>query len=156
MLEHHDSTKVISTQKQIMESEDDYEKQYGERSDRNPRNPGDLGNPGGSGGLDKPKGEKYDDPRYYPHGSGGPGDLLVSLQGSPGAKVENSGFKCWTSFEWKVPSCQCKRLRQKMGDRERNNKGGALGCYFYSCLLQDIYSKEIGEISLGEIACDAK
>ena len=26
------------------------------------------------------------------------GDLLVSLQGSPGAKVENGGFECWTSF----------------------------------------------------------
>ena len=25
-------------------------------------------------------------------------DLLVSLQGSPGAKVENGGFECWTSF----------------------------------------------------------
>ena len=27
-----------------------------------------------------------------------PVDLLVSLQGSPGAKVENGGFECWTSF----------------------------------------------------------
>ena len=27
-----------------------------------------------------------------------PVDLLISLQGSPGAKVENGGFECWTSF----------------------------------------------------------
>ena len=26
----------------------------------------------------------------------GDDDLLVSLQGSPGAKVENGGFECWT------------------------------------------------------------
>ena len=51
-------------------------------------------------------------------------DLLVSLQGSPGAKVENGGFKCWTSFSVERAQLPVQETETKMGDRERCNEGG--------------------------------
>ena len=56
----------------------------------------------------------------------GGGDLLVSLQGSPGAKVENSGFECWTSFSVERAQLPVQETETKMGDRERCNEGGGL------------------------------
>ena len=53
-----------------------------------------------------------------------PIDLLVSLQGSPGAKVENGGFECWTSFSVERAQLPVQETETKMGDRERCNKRG--------------------------------